>query len=155
MLSARLVRMIEDNAEQLTRAVIDELLKNPRTPAYHKLTREEIRHRVYDVYHNLGNWLSHGTEDVIEAFYTRLGRERAADNIPLSEVICALTLTKNRLFDYARSAGTVDTAVDLYEHQELRLLVSNFFDKAIFYTARGYERELMPAPEVSQLASKV
>ncbi len=155
MLSARLVRMIEDNAEQLTRAVIDELEKNPRTPAYHKLTREEIRHRVYDVYHNLGNWLGHETEEVIDSFYTRLGRERAADNIPLSEVICALTITKNRLFEYARSAGMVDSVVDLYEQQELRLLVGSFFDRAIFYTARGYEREMVPAREASQLAAKI
>jgi hypothetical protein len=155
MLSARLVRLIEDNAEQLTRAVIDELLRNPRTPAYHKLTREEIRHRVYDVYHNLGNWLGHESEDVIEAFYTRLGRERAADNIPLSEVICALTSTKNHLFEYARSAGMVDSVVDLYEQQELRLLVSGFFDRAIFYTARGYEGEGVPVREASQVAAKI
>ena len=42
MLSARLVQIIEDHAEQLTRGLIDDLLSNNRTLHYHHLTREEL-----------------------------------------------------------------------------------------------------------------
>ena len=54
MLSARLVRIIEDHAEQLTGGLMDDLLSNNRTRHYHHLTREELHHRIFDVYHNLG-----------------------------------------------------------------------------------------------------
>ena len=61
MLSVRLVRMIEDHAEELTRGVLNDLQSNTRTRAYHKISREELHRRVYEVYHNFGEWL--GSQD--------------------------------------------------------------------------------------------
>ncbi len=141
MLSARLVRSIEDHAEELTRAVLDDLQTNARTPAYHKLTREELHHRVYTVYRNLGAWLGHTTEEGIEAAYSELGRKRHAEGIALSEVVYALILAKYHLRDYIRSHGLTDSAVEIYQEQELHRLVGRFFDRAIYHTVRGYERE--------------
>lgn len=141
MLSARLVRMIEDHADQLTRAVVDDLQTNPRTPAYHHLSRDELHERVYDVYRHLGEWLGHKTDEPIEASYSVLGKKRSAEGIRLSEVVYALVLTKYHLRDYIRSSGVVDSAVSLYQEQELHRLVGHFFDKAIYYTVKGYERE--------------
>lgn len=142
MLSARLVQMIEDHAEQLTRGVVHDLQTNPRTAAYHTLSREELDRRAYDVYHNLGRWLSHKTDDAIEASYSALGKKRSAEGIPLSEVVYALVLTKYHLRDYIRSVGLGTSAMELYQEQELHRLVGHFFDKAIYYTVKGYEREL-------------
>lgn len=141
MLSARLVRMIEDHAEQLTLGVVNDLQSNPRTSAYHKLSRDELHHRVYEVYRNLGRWLGEKTDGPIEASYGELGKKRWAEGIPLSEVIYALILTKVRLRDYIRSAGLVDSTVELYQEQELHRLVGHFFDKALYYAVKGYERE--------------
>ena len=61
--------------------------------------------------------------------------------MPLSQVIYALIQSKTHLIDYIRSARAFESAVELYELQELRHLVSNFFDRAIYYTVCGYERE--------------
>ncbi len=141
MLSARLVQMIEDHAEELTRGVINDLHSNRRTPHYHHLTHEQLHHRTYTVYRNLGHWLSHKTDETIEANYTDLAKKRYAEGIPLSEVVYALILVKFHLRDYIRSAGLTDSAVELHQEQELRGLVGNFFDRAIYYTVRGYEHE--------------
>ncbi len=148
MLSSRLVQMIEDHAEQLTRGVMADLRQNPSTPAYHKLSHDDIHRRVYDVYHNLSEWLGSEAHGAVEARYSDLGKQRAADGILLSEVIYALIQTKTHLFDYVRTAGLFDSAVELYQLQELRRLVDNFFDKAIYFTVRAYEREaaLLHAP---------
>ena len=35
----------------------------------------------------------------------------------------------------------MDSAVELHQERELRRLVGNFFDKAIYYTVSAYERE--------------
>ena len=50
MLSTRLVQMIEDHAEELTRGVITQLKVNSKTPHYHNLSREELHDRTYSVY---------------------------------------------------------------------------------------------------------
>ena len=67
MLSARLVKVIEEHAEELTRGVLTDLSANARTPHYHNLPADELHRRVYDVYHNLGRWLSDKTEEHVEA----------------------------------------------------------------------------------------
>jgi hypothetical protein len=141
MLSGRLVRMIEDHAEQLTRGLMVDLKQNPRTSEYHNLSDEEIHRRVYDVYHDLGEWLGSEGENFIRTHYSRLGKQRAIEGVPLSQVLYALIRTKAHLFDYVRTAGLIDSAVDLYQLQELRRLVDNFFDKAVYYTTCAYERE--------------
>ena len=140
MLSDRLVRMIQNHADELTGALVADLQSNPRTAAYHQLSREAIHHRTYHVYKDLGLWLNSKAEEDIESNYTKLGKERQAEGIPLSEIVYALTLTKYRLRDYIRVSGLADSAMDLYQALELQRLLGHFFDKAIYYTVRAYER---------------
>ncbi len=141
LLSARLIRMIEEHADELTRVLIDNLHRNARTPSYHRIPREELHRRISEVYRKLGTWLSNISDETIESVYEELGRDRRVQGTPLNEVIYALILTKYRLRDYIRDSGLVDSVVDLYQEQELHRLVGQFFDKAIYYTVKGYERE--------------
>jgi hypothetical protein len=141
MLSFRLVKAIESHAEQLTRGVVHDLQTNQRTPTYHTLPAEELHHRAHAVYSNLGRWLGEKTDQTIEAFYAELGKQRHAEGIPLCEVVYALLLVKYHLRDYIRSSGLVDSAVELYQEQELQRLVGHFFDRAIYYTVKSYECE--------------
>lgn len=41
MLSTRLIRMIEDHAEEITRGMLADLGRNHRTPGYHSLPQDE------------------------------------------------------------------------------------------------------------------
>ena len=139
MISARLVAMIEDHADQLTAGLVETLLHHPRTSGYHQLPRSELRDRANDVYRNLGRWLTRGSERAIEASYADLGRLRRREGIPLSEVIFALILTKAHLLEYVKTSGLSDTALDLYQELDLVRVVEQFFDKTIYYAAHGYE----------------
>lgn len=141
MLSARLVKVIEEHAEQLTRGVLKDLASNDRTPAFHRLPPEELHRRVYDVYHNLGRWLGAKTEEQLEATYGGLGRARCAEGVPLSEVVYALVLIKDHLREYIRAVGLVDSAVELYLEEELHLSIGHFFDRALYHVVKGYEAE--------------
>lgn len=141
MLSDRLVRRIEDHAEELTAEVLADLSANPRTPAYHQLSRDELHRRVYDVYRHLGRWMGEETDDTIQKTYEELGARRRREHVPLHEVVYALTLSKYHLRDYIRSSGVVDSAVDLYQEEELHIRLGRFFDKAIYFTVKGYEED--------------
>src|SRR5687767_2767182 len=144
MLSSRLIRMIEDHAEDLTRGTLSDLSRNPRTPAYHSIPHGELHRRVYDVYRNLGRWLGDKTDAPVEETYGALGRTRRAEGILLSEVVYALILTKQHLAQYIRSSGLVASAVELYQEEELNHLIDDFFDRAVYFTVRGYEARSAP-----------
>ncbi len=145
MLSANLIRMIERHAEDLTAEVLKDLGANPRTPAYHRLSQDELHRRVYDVYHNLGRWLGDKTDAPIESGYLGLGRTRRLEGVPLSEVVYALIVVKEHLRSFIRRAGAVDTAVELYQEEEINLMIGHFFDKAVYFTVKGYEAAEAPA----------
>jgi hypothetical protein len=132
--------MIESHADELTHALVEDIRSNSRTASYHRLSREAIQHRTYHVYKDLGLWLNSKADEDIEANYTELGKKRKAEGLPLSEVVYALTLTKYHLRDYIRVSGLVDSAMDLYQVLDLQRLLGQFFDKAVYYTVRAYER---------------
>jgi hypothetical protein len=132
------VRRIEDHAEELTRELLGDLAVNPRTPAYHKIPLAELHQRAHDVYRNLGRWLNQETDDTIQKTYEDLGSLRRREGVPLDQIVYALILTKYHLRDYIRVSGIVDSAVDLYQEEDLHIRVGRFFDKAVYFTVRGY-----------------
>ncbi len=141
MLHARLVRMVEDHADQITHALLNDLQSNPRTPTYHSLSRDELHRRVFEIYRNLGRWVANEADETVEAAYSDLGKIRFAEDIPLSEVVYALILTKYHLREYINTSALLDSAVELYQEKELQRMIGMFFDKAIYFTVQAYMQE--------------
>ena len=152
MLSLRLIELIETHAENLTRDVLKEYATNPRTRHWGVVPSNELEQRVFRTYHNLGNWLGDPKEDAVQAEYEEWGRKRYRNRIPLSEIVYAVILLKHHLRKYIRDNGLIEYSRDrqapqeilpvhLYGIQELNYLVGDFFDKALYYLARGYESE--------------
>lgn len=139
MLSVFLIRMIENHAEDLTREVLADFAKNPRTPHLHAVSQEELHQRAFDLFRNLGQWLADRHDGHIEEPYARLGRDRHVEGVPLSEVIYAVILIKEHLRNYVRRAGAASTALELYQEVELNLMIGHFFDRALYHTVKGYE----------------
>jgi hypothetical protein len=141
-LAGRLIRIVESNAGELTEGAVRRVQASPRTRAYHHLPHNELYHRVYGIFHDLGCWLWEKSEPAVEQWYNELGERRWEEGIPLGQVLWALTLTKDHLIAYLESNGFADSAVELYQQQEFDRIVGHFFDRAVCYTAEGYERRV-------------
>jgi len=141
MLSGRVIRIIESRAEELTRGVVKKLQSSPQTRSYHELSPEDLHHRVFEVYHDLGGWLLKNTDHAIRGRYNELGEQRFNEGIPIAEVLWALILTRDYLRDYVATSMLVDSTLELYREQELNRLIGRFFDRAVCYAAEGYERK--------------
>jgi len=133
--------MVEDHADQITHALLNDLQSNPRTPTYHSLSRDELHRRVFEIYRNLGRWVANEADETVEAAYSDLGKIRFAEDIPLSEVVYALILTKYHLREYINTSALLDSAVELYQEKELQRMIGMFFDKAIYFTVQAYMQE--------------
>ena len=156
MLTARLIELIQANAERLTRDVLKDYATNPRTRHWKVVPGAEMEQRVISTYRNLGNWIGDPREEAVQAEYEEWGRKRYRNGIPLSEVVFAVILLKHHLRKYIREHGLVEHSrgghaspeilpVQLYGIQEMNYLVGDFFDKALYHLARGYEMEARAA----------
>jgi hypothetical protein len=139
MLSARLVRMVEEHAEELTQGLLKHVQEHPRLAAYRHVSADEVRRRTNEVYSHLGRWLTNRSEEAIADTFGGWGRRRHADGVPASELVLALQMTKRHLEKYILGSGLGSSAVELYQEEELHVLVDHFFDKAIYWVVRGYE----------------
>jgi len=134
-----LMSQIETHAEQLTERVIQAIRTNPRTQFLRGLSEEELEKRIFDLFRNLGRWLSEKREEEIEAIYSEIGRHRCREGVPLNEMIYALNLVKRHLWDYIEKHVMPASEGNLYQEELLGRMIGKFFDRAVYHTVRGYE----------------
>lgn len=139
MLSHRFVRLIEEHSDALANGLLHKVQRSPRTEAFHTIPPEELSQRVYEIYRHLGEWLLDKSESEIEQRYTEIGARRAQQGIPLSQLIWAVMLTKDNLWDFVLNESYTDRPVELFGKQELLQLLDQFFDHAIYSAIVGYE----------------
>jgi len=139
--SWHLVQLIEAHSEQLARSLLEKLEHSERCrPFLEKVPREELRHRTYEVFVNLGEWLQTKTEKDIERRYVTIGERRAAQGITLDQLISSTMATKAHLWDYVTKQAGADRPYEFVQEMELFHLVEQFFDRAAYFQVIGYER---------------
>ena len=152
MISHRLIEQIQEAASRLTNDLIERLQTDPCCPAYRTIPRGRLIALKDDLYLNLGRWISSRSKSAVRTRYTRLGRERFLEGIPLSELIFALSVTKSMLVDFIRHC-VPGRPEELNLEYDLVVSIGEFFDEAIFFAATGYEdayRAQLNAPPLEE-----
>ncbi|KAA3599284.1 MAG: hypothetical protein DWQ06_10220 [Calditrichaeota bacterium] len=140
MLINKLAKMLEDNAEKLTENWIAEITSNPSTKSYHKLGQTELHDKVIAVYSNLKDWMNDTSRhSEFAKNFVNLGLKRKSQKIELSEVIFATILAKKNLINYITTQGIFDSPLEMARQIEFVNQISTFFEKAMYFTALGYE----------------
>lgn len=139
-LSDHLVQVIENNAGHIAGLWIADATTNRSTTGYHDFDKTRLYRGVSNILTRFNKWLGgyFGDEEMSD-FFVRLGRGSRREGFALSEVISALSLIKKHLWEFALSRGMWQSTLDIYMTLELDRRIVIFFDKAAFYTTRGYE----------------
>jgi hypothetical protein len=145
MFSYRLVRLIEAHADALAAGLQEKVQDSPQVTHFRDISAHELRERVYEIYRHLGEWLLGKNELDIEHRYREIGSRRAQQKVPLSEVIQAIVLTKENLWEFLKSEAVMDRAIEIMGELELLQMLEMFFDRAIYYAVVGYEEEVARA----------
>lgn len=139
MITFRLVRLIESHSEALANSLLYKVQNSQFTKGYKNVPPDELKERVHGVYEHLGDWLL-GKKDVdIERRYRAIGDRRYHQNVPLNELVWAIVLTRENLWEFLTWESGLDRPIEVFAELELLHLVGQFFDRAIFYAAAGYE----------------
>ncbi len=154
MLAYRLVRLIENHSERLAETLLERLRTCDKCSAFHKVPAQEFRQRVYEVYDHLGEWLLGKKEEDIARRYEEIGARRAAQGVPLSQLIYALVLVRDHLWEYLKHEAGVEKPVEVFGELEMLQLLEQFFDRACYYAAVGYERAVSKTPRSAETAEE-
>lgn len=138
MVGLRLVRLIERHSERLSRALTEQIRKSERTSDFRKIQARDLQLAAAEVYCNLAEWLLQKTEKDIEDRFRTIGSRRAVEGVGLHQFVWALMLTRDHLWHFLDREGFSDNIVMLHGEQELRQMLNQFFDRAIYYGILGY-----------------
>ena len=145
MFAIRLVQLIETHADKLSEALIHKLKNSDEvSDLLNRVPAHELKHRTYEIYRHLGDWLVAKTLADVEERYIGLGVRRARQGVPFSQVMFAVQTTKHVLWDYLLLEGLLEPE-DLIGEMELVRSLGQFFDRALYYTAIGYEQTMKGA----------
>jgi len=147
MLAMKLVRLIERHSDTLSAKLAEQIRSSDRTSEFRNIPLADLRLAATDVYRNLGEWLLQKTEGEISGRFHAIGARRAAEGISLHQWVWALTLTRDHLWRFLRQEAFADSIFELHAELELHHLLSQFFDRAIYYGILGYEEEQQRRPK--------
>lgn len=142
MLAYRLVRLIETHSDALAASLLQRVQTSRLVTEYRHVPAEELRQRVYEIYRHLGEWLLSKSEGDIERRYMEIGARRASQGVPVSQLSWAIVLTKETLWEFLRSEAIMDRPTEVFSELEMLQLLEQFFDRAIYYAALGYEQHV-------------
>lgn len=150
MLTSRLMEFIEAHARSLIGETLKDVQTNEHTSSFRRVPTGELEQRLAALFLNLGKWIGDPKDEEIRKEYEELGRKPFRESVPLSEIIYFVILAKTHLRRFIREHGMVAFSgdrvtpdelvpVELYGIQELNYMVGEFFDRALYHLARGYE----------------
>jgi len=150
MTSADLVRVIEKESRQLAKGLAEEMTANLGTSHYRRLKTEELYQRIEAAYRLLARWLTTGNETEVREVNEGIGRARFEEGIPLGQVVLALILAEKHLWDYLQDRGW--RSQDGKGEAGVRRAVTEFYEKAVHSTGRGYEVRLAESNRLARRA---
>ena len=155
MLAYRLLRLVETHSDELAACLLERTSHSPLLPSYSHVPLEDLKERVHEIYQHLAEWLLGKGEMDVEKRYLEIGAQRARQGVPLSQLIWAIILTKNNLWDFLKQEAVLDRPVEIAGELEVEELVDQFFDRAIYYASVGYEHYVTGKPLRPREVSKV
>ena len=154
MLAYRLLRLVETHSDALAAGLLQKTQNSPLLPGYRNVPPGELEQRVYEIYRHLADWLLGKSELDIEERYLEVGARRARQGVPLSQLIWAIILTKRNLWDFLEREAVLDRPAEIAGELEVEQLLDQFFDRAVYYAAVGYERSSVAGPARTVSAGK-
>jgi len=141
LLAYRLVRLIETHADKLADGTLNRLKEDEKTRDYlARVPQDDFRAAISEIYAHLGEWVMGKSEEEIARRYTEIGRRRAAQGVLLSELNWAIVLTRENLWEFLKTEDTLERPTEVFGELQLLQLLEQFFDRAIYFAAVGYEQ---------------
>jgi len=104
-----------------------------------KVPVEEHKQYALDIYSDLTAWLSTETEPHMEERYVALGHRRAQQGVPFSDLLWAVCIANEHLWEYMQEECLLEEPVEFWGGMQLLRSLNQFFDRALYSASIGYQ----------------
>ena len=140
MVALRLVRLIEKHSEELVQELVEQINTSERMCDFRTIPPADLELAAAEVYRNLGEWLLQKTEEDIERRFGAIAARRAAEQISLHQFVWALIVSRDHLWRFLQREAFACNVVELYGELELHQMLTQFFDRAVYYGTLAYSK---------------
>ena len=153
MVALKLVRLIEKHSESLVQGLVEQIRTSERMCDFRSIPPADLELAAAEVYRNLGEWLLQKTEKDIERRFGAIAARRAAEQISLHQFVWALIVSRDYLWRFLQREAFACNVVELYGELELHQMLTQFFDRAVYYGILAYGKAERENSEKTLLSS--
>jgi succinate-acetate transporter protein len=140
---------VQDFGEEIATLWLASLRRSPQTPSYGVVSDTELINASEFALTQVDEYFTgKPSEADIGEFFHRLGATRAAQGLPLPELVSAILLLKREIWISARTHGVWESAMDLQKALDLSRELGRFFDRAVYYATAGYTGDPLSPKDV-------
>jgi succinate-acetate transporter protein len=140
---------VVEHGEEIAALWLKDLRISPQTPSYGVVSDSELVNASEFALSQVDSYFGGApAEGDINEFFHKLGATRAAQGLPLPELVSAILLLKREIWMSARTHGVWESAMDLQKAVDLNRELGRFFDKAVYYATAGYTGLALPQKDV-------
>ena len=139
MRAPKLVQHMKANADGMAERLMERIRNSDRCSALsHRVPAEEHKRYALGIYRDLIDWLQGETDSVVEQRYVGLGVQRAHQGVPFSDLLWAVCIAREDLWEYIQQECLLEEPVEFWGGVMLLRSVNQFFDRASYFALVGY-----------------
>jgi len=140
MFARKFIDHVETHADHLCEEFIQKIKRSDRCRALlDRVPAEDQKQTTRELYRSLTDWLLTNTDPITEERYVSLGRRRAQQGVPFSELFWAVCATREYFWEYTERETLLDEPADFWGGVRLLHSLDRFFDRALYFVIIGYQ----------------
>ncbi len=141
MFARKLLTHLELHGDQLSEGLRQKIVASGNcTELLKKVPADEQKRTMRDIYRQLTTWVLKDMRSVDEDYYVNLGARRFGQGVPFSEVLAGVCAAREYFWEYIAQETLLDEPTDFWGSVKLLNAVDCCFDRALRFTAMGYEK---------------
>ena len=144
--SLKLLDLMANNSEAMARLWARDVIKNARTPYYHRFSEDRIIPQAADFYRKLSAvYTLKDPYPAVKEFMTKFAEARFREGVPLREAIYAVILMRRHIWLYAAFQAIFITIIEQHQALDSQTRTILIFDYIIYALTETYETLMMGA----------
>jgi hypothetical protein len=139
MLCPGLVQTIEDHREAIAQSAVEEIRGDPAFRRMSTLPESYLCSLAERAVESFQMWIDQTDRKILASKFQESGRARFKEEIPLPELVRAVTVWRQRTISYLRNRGFANSALDIYIEEELEYDLTEFYEFALYHLVLGYD----------------